>query len=68
MVDIEDYDPTILDIYSPRVLEMIKNDEEGWEELVPTYVDTIIKENRLFGYSGKNSHSEQDTVERKITE
>jgi hypothetical protein len=39
MVDIEDYNANILDIYSKRVLEMIRNDEDGWEEMVPTYVD-----------------------------
>jgi hypothetical protein len=66
MVDIEDYNANILDIYSKRVLEMIRNDEDGWEEMVPTYVDTIIKENRLFGYSGKNGLSSQETVEKNI--
>ena len=68
MVDIEDYNANILDIYSKRVLEMIRNDEDGWEELVPTYVDTIIKENRLFGYSEKNGLSSQETIERNINE
>ncbi len=29
---------------------MIKHGHSGWEELVPAYVDTIIKDNRLFGY------------------
>jgi hypothetical protein len=29
---------------------MIKNGYSGWEEMVPTYVDTIIKDNRLFDY------------------
>ena len=53
MVDIEDYDEEILDVYSRQCLEMIRNNEEGWEDCVPTYVDTIIKENRLFGYEGE---------------
>ena len=29
---------------------MIKKDKKGWENMVPTYVDNIIKENNLFGY------------------
>ena len=50
LVDIEDYNAEVLDIYSKDVLSMIQNGITGWEEKVPTYVDTIIKENRLFGY------------------
>ncbi|MCB0761293.1 MAG: TonB-dependent receptor [Flavobacteriales bacterium] len=51
MVDIEDYNEDILDIFSKDCLEMIKSGKSGWEQMVPTYVDTIIKDNNLFGYS-----------------
>ncbi len=50
LIDITDYNPEILDIYSKDVLDMIQNGYKGWEDLVPAYVDTIIKDNRLFGY------------------
>jgi len=40
----------VLGIFSTKVLKMIKNGESGWEEMVPTYVDMIIKKNKLFGY------------------
>lgn len=50
LVDITDYNAEILDIYSKDVLEMIKHGYSGWEEMVPTYVDTIIKDNQLFEY------------------
>ena len=50
MVDIEGYNEEILDIYSKHCLGMIRRGESGWEDMVPTYVDTIIKENSLFGY------------------
>lgn len=49
--DIEDYDQDILGIFSPQVLEMIRTNHEGWEELIPPYVDNIIKDKGLFGYS-----------------
>jgi hypothetical protein len=49
IVDI-DYDPKVLNIFSPAVLKMIKNNIKGWESLVPGYVDNIIKEKKLFGY------------------
>jgi hypothetical protein len=29
---------------------MIQHGYSGWEEMVPTYVDTLIKEKHLFGF------------------
>jgi len=54
IVDLTDFDPEVLNIYSRKVLKMIKDGEEGWEEMVPGYVDNIIKENYLFGYTPEN--------------
>jgi hypothetical protein len=51
LVDIETFDPSVLHIYSKEVLRMIKDGEAGWEELVPPYVDKMIKDNNLFGYT-----------------
>ena len=50
IVDIAEYNPDVLSIYSRDALEHIQNGHEGWEGMVPTYVDTLIKENKLFGY------------------
>jgi hypothetical protein len=50
IVDIAEYNPDVLSIYSRDALERIQNGHGGWEEMVPTYVDTLIKENKLFGY------------------
>jgi hypothetical protein len=50
LVNITDYNPDVLDIYSKDVLDMIQNGCSGWEDMIPTYVDTIIKDNQLFGY------------------
>ena len=57
IVDIEDYNEEILHIYSRNCLQMIRDGESGCESLVPTYVDTIIKEKQLFGYSKPESIS-----------
>jgi len=51
MLDIKDYDPEILDVFSRNVLQMIADGEEGWEEMLPQGISDIIKEQRLFGYS-----------------
>jgi len=51
VVDIKDYNPDILNVYSKTVLEMISNGKNGWEEMLPEGIPKIIKEERLFGYS-----------------
>ncbi len=58
VVDIENFDPSILQIFSPAVLAQIRNGEKGWEQYLPQYVDTLIKEKRLFGYQ----QPEEETV------
>lgn len=50
ITDIVDYDEEVLHIYSEKVLEMIRTNQEGWEELVPDIVAQKIKENCLFGF------------------
>jgi hypothetical protein len=48
VVDIENYDPDTLSIFSRTVLKMIAEDESGWEEMLPKGVAEIIKEKSLF--------------------
>ena len=56
IVDIEDFDENVLNIFSHKVLHMIKNNKEGWEKLVPNYVDNLIKENNLFNFRKKKTN------------
>jgi hypothetical protein len=49
-VDLEGYDESVLQIFSPKVIQMIKSGEPGWEAMVPEKVAEIIKENCLFEY------------------
>ena len=51
LVDINNFDKEILDIFSRTVLKMIVNGEEGWEEMLPEGIAETIKQKRLFGYS-----------------
>ena len=53
LVDIENYKPEVLNIFSRKVLKMIASGEEGWQPLLPTVVSNMIKEQKLFGYSEK---------------
>lgn len=50
VTDIIDYDEEVLNIYSEKVLEMIRKNQEGWEQMVPDIVAQKIKENCLFGF------------------
>jgi len=49
VVDITDYDPSILSIFSRTVLAMIAEGKSGWETMLPEGVAQIIKEKSLFG-------------------
>ena len=49
VVDITDYNPNILSIFSRTVLKMISKGEEGWEDLLPKGIPEIIKKQSLFG-------------------
>ena len=51
LVNIDDFDKGILDIFSRTVLKMILNGEKGWEEMLPEGISDTIKQKRLFGYS-----------------
>ena len=50
LINIDDFDPEILHIFSRKVLKMIKAGEEGWEKMLPEGISEIIKDKRLFGY------------------
>ncbi|MFK5879421.1 MAG: TonB-dependent receptor [Flavobacteriaceae bacterium] len=54
VVDIDNYNPDILDIFSRKVFTMIHNGVQGWEEMLPEGIAEIIKEERLFGYTKRN--------------
>ncbi len=59
MLDIKDFDPANLDIFSRKVLKMIGDCEEGWETMLPEGVADIIKEHRLFGFSRRKFANKQ---------
>ncbi len=52
--DLTGYDEKLLHIYSRKVLKMIRNSEEGWEELVPKEIAKTINEKCLFGHPCEN--------------
>lgn len=52
-IDIKDYTPEFLDIFSREVFRMIREGEEGWEEMLPAKTAEMIKQYRLFECKNK---------------
>ena len=50
IVDIHNYNPKFLEIYSREILKKIVTHELGWEEELPKSVAEMIKERGMFGY------------------
>ena len=50
LVDIENYNQDIMDIFSREVLQMINDRIPGWEVMLPEGIPRMIKEKQLFGY------------------
>ena len=53
VVDITDFDKSILSIFSRAVLKMIADGSDGWETMLPEGVAKVIKEKSLFGYESE---------------
>ena len=50
VVDIDDFDPHNLQVFSREVLKMINHGKTGWENMLPQGIAEIIKQHQLFGY------------------
>ena len=48
VMDIIDYEPVVLDIFSRKVFEMIANNTPGWEDELPKGIAELIKQKDLF--------------------
>jgi hypothetical protein len=51
VIDITDYNPETLKVFSREVLKMIGSNKMGWETMLPSGVAEIIKKKNLFGYN-----------------
>ena len=63
--DITHYNRKNLNIQTDRVLEMIKANENGWEEYVPAEVAKMIKDRCLFGYPCEVKPGEETSIESR---
>lgn len=54
VVDIDSYDPAILEIQSRQVYKMISDGRNGWEDMLPEKTAAMIKEKNLFKAPAKS--------------
>ena len=50
VVDIDDFNPNNLQVFSREVLKMISHGKSGWENMLPKGIAELIKKHKLFGY------------------
>ncbi|WP_290700672.1 TonB-dependent receptor [Lacinutrix sp.] len=59
VVDITDYDPDTLSVFSRKVLSMINKGEDGWQAMLPEGVSKLIMEKSLFGCETEEIHNRE---------
>jgi len=50
VVDIDDFNPNNLQVFSREVLKMISQGKCGWENMLPQGIADMIKKHKLFGF------------------
>ena len=51
VIDIFDFEPEYLDIFSREILKKIKNNEVGWDEHLPEGISEMIVKKKMFGFN-----------------
>jgi hypothetical protein len=59
--DVRHYHEKNLNLQTDKILKLIKEGAEGWEEFVPAEVAALIKERCLFGYPCAVEPAKDDT-------
>jgi hypothetical protein len=59
---LDNYDDSVLHIFSRDVLRRIKDQDHTWEEMVPAEIAEVIKSRRFFGY--RETEISDETVAR----
>jgi len=50
VVDIFDFEPQYLNIFSREILSQINSGQSGWEEKLPKGIAQLIKKEKMFGF------------------
>ncbi len=52
LIELENFNPEVVPIWSRTVLNLIQEGQKDWEKMVPKSIAKIIKSKKLFGYRG----------------
>jgi hypothetical protein len=63
---LDNIDTSVLHIFSRDVLRRIKESEDTWEDMVPQQIAAVIKQQRLFGYTGTATESSTGQAQREL--
>jgi hypothetical protein len=63
---LDNFDESVLHIFSRDVLNRIKRHDGSWEEMVPAEVAEVIKRRRFFGYRESETHTPNPAPARTI--
>ena len=55
VVDIFDFEPEYLDIFSRKILQQINNNEIEWDEHLPEGISDMIVKNKMFGFNPESN-------------
>jgi hypothetical protein len=66
--DIRNYNEGNLNVQTDNVLQLIKEGADGWEELVPPEVASVIKDRCLFGYPCKTETAKEEVKANEPSE
>lgn len=53
VIDVKDFDPDVLAIFSREILHLIAEGRAGWKDMLPEGIADLIKDYRLFGFTRK---------------
>ncbi len=62
IIGMKEFDEENLHIISDKVLEMIQQNEAGWEEFVPHKVSTLIKKNYMFNFPAEIKYDTEEDL------
>jgi hypothetical protein len=65
--DIKHYNETNLHVQTDKVLQLIKQGAQGWEQYVPVEVAAMIKDRSLFGYFSDIKPQLETTEDKQVT-
>jgi hypothetical protein len=63
---VDNFDESVLHIFSRDALRRIKDDDTSWESMVPTEIVRVIKDRDYFGYREAGCFADAENAWRSL--